>query len=1226
MSFEANVGQTDSQVQYLVRGGRQTLFLTASQAVLNVRAPLTGTPRAPRTRAELAAQNSHNASLHMVYRNSQAPSSIEALDPLPGKVNYFLGRDASKWHTDIATYGRIAYRNIYPKVDLVYYGNQGALEYDFVAQPGADVNAIQVQFQGAQAIHLSSEGDLILDTKAGTVRWKKPVVYQDDHGVRRPVAANYRVGKNFGVEFAVARYNHKLPLVIDPILVWSTYLGGNAADLVDAQNIFADSTGIYTAGITYSTNFPETDETILEGTYNVFVTKFNPQGSALIYSTYLGGSVEDGENAFVVGSDGSLYVTGFTDSYNFPVYNAVQPYLYGVENAFVSHLTPAGNQLYFSTFLGGSGSVDENGDSLGDDAYSIALDSSANVYISGSTASYDFPVTEGALQTSFGGGNYDAFITKLNPTGNAFVYSTYLGGSGDEQAQNPSIGSAPPKINFVYGNWIRVDSAGDAYIGGVTTSTNFPTTAGAYSRVNQGGGGDGFVSKVAPNGGSLIYSTLIGGNGFDAVCTINIDSSGNVLMAGVTGPNTTTGVNNFPTTPGAFQRVYGGGAEDGFAAHLDPTGSTLLYSTLFGGEDQEAYMGADVAPNGDVVLSGITYSNNIPVTPGTYQATYGGSGDIFISLFDGAITSLVDSTYFGTSGLDEGGARFGLSSTDLLVSGRTTSNAFPTTAGAYDRIYNGGDYDAILARFTASPACAYSISPTSASPSSAAGSGTISVGATAGCPWGAASNVSWLSVTAGSPASGTGSMSYSVQANPGGARTGAITVAGQTYTVTQAGAAQCTFSLSPVNASLPSLGGPTATSLTASAPTCGWTATSNSSWISLTSAASGTGSATVSMSVAANTTSSPITGSITVAGIQFDVTVAAPGSSTCSFSFLPLSASLPPTGTSTVETCPNSSGQPNCGVLPEAPASVLVTPGGNCGAWTAASSNPEFLQITSGANGSGSGAVGYTLLNNTHNGQQNYTITVSSAAGSAAYAVTEGGSGDSEVYRQVYALYEQLLGRDPDPGGFAFWTGTGGAGLGQMADSFLTSPEAFNSDFAVMATYQAATGAAPSFAQFTAAVARLRAGAQTVAGLFNSLTAAGYSSTNLYQNLLGRAPTGADSACINTGLSTCFQTIVGYPSSTTPVGAPSNEFQSTGIYHSVDHTNGLYATMIYFVTLSRDPDPSGLAFWTGVANSGGPGLLFQGSAGYATRIQILGPGTPNQGFIGSTEFQGLFAN
>ena len=375
---------------------------------------------------------------------------------------------------------------------------------------------------------------------------------------------------------------------------------------------------------------------------------------------------------------------------------------------------------------------------------------------------------------------------------------------------------------------------------------------------------------------------------------------------------------------------------------------------------------------------------------------------------------------------------------------------------------------------------------------------------------------------------------------------------------------------------------------------------------------------------AANASSASTT--VTMSGAESVTANFSGGSSSCSFSFNPASASLPATGTSTVETCPNSSGQPNCGVAPETPQTFMVTPSGTCGPWTATSSNPEFLQITSSAPGSGPGTVGFTLLNNTHTGQQSYSVTVASGSASAVYTVTEAGSGDSQVYREVYALYEQLLGRDPDPGGFAFWTGSGGAGLGQMADSFLTSPEAFNSGFAVMAAYQAATGAPPTFAQFTAAVTSIRAGAQTVPGLFNGLIGAGYAAGNLYQNLLGRVPTGADSACINTGLSACFQALIGYPSSITPVGAANNEFQSTGIYHAVDHTNGLYVQMIYYVTLSRDPDPGGFAFWTGVANSGGAGILFQGSAGLATRIQILGPGTPNQGFIGSSEFQGLFAN
>ncbi|HTX36333.1 MAG TPA: DUF4214 domain-containing protein [Bryobacteraceae bacterium] len=352
---------------------------------------------------------------------------------------------------------------------------------------------------------------------------------------------------------------------------------------------------------------------------------------------------------------------------------------------------------------------------------------------------------------------------------------------------------------------------------------------------------------------------------------------------------------------------------------------------------------------------------------------------------------------------------------------------------------------------------------------------------------------------------------------------------------------------------------------------------------------------------------------------------------TCTLALSEGTASLPATGTSTVETCPNGSGQPNCGVTPEVPASFAVTPSGACGAWTATSSNPAILQITPGsASGNGAGAVGFTLLNNTHTVAQSYTIAVTSGTVSATYTVTEAGSGDNEVYRQVYALYEQLLGRDPDPTGFAFWTGEGGTALGQMADSFLTSPESFNSDFAVMAVYQAATGAAPSYAQFTAAVTAIRAGTQTVPGLFNSLINGSYSATTLYQNLLNRAPTATEISDANgAGLASWLETLIGYPSSTTPVGATNNEFQSTGTYHTTlaaDHSNALYVQMLYYVILSRNPDLSGLAFWEGVANSGGPGILFQGNAGLSTRIQILGPGTPNQGFIGSTEFQGLFAN
>ena len=346
--------------------------------------------------------------------------------------------------------------------------------------------------------------------------------------------------------------------------------------------------------------------------------------------------------------------------------------------------------------------------------------------------------------------------------------------------------------------------------------------------------------------------------------------------------------------------------------------------------------------------------------------------------------------------------------------------------------------------------------------------------------------------------------------------------------------------------------------------------------------------------------------------------------SSCSLSLTATAVNLPATGTSTPSTCPDSN-QPACGFLPEAPLSFTVLPSAACGAWIATSSNPAFLQMLSGTGGSGAGAIGFRALANTRTTPRNATITVTSGSTSADYVVTQAGSPDSLTYREVYALYGQLLGRNPDSGGFAFWSGLGGVGLGQMADSFLTSPEAFGSDFAVMAAYQAALGTPPTYSQFTGALTAIQAGTQTVSGLYRSLIAANYTAANLYQNLLNRQPLGNEIAAANAaGLPSWFQTLIGYPAGAT-IGAANNEFQSTGNYRT-DHTNTLYIRMLYLAILNRDPDPGGFNFWLGIANAGGPGILFQGSAGFNTRIQILGAGTANEGFVGSPEFQGLFAN
>ncbi|HTS51163.1 MAG TPA: DUF4214 domain-containing protein [Bryobacteraceae bacterium] len=344
----------------------------------------------------------------------------------------------------------------------------------------------------------------------------------------------------------------------------------------------------------------------------------------------------------------------------------------------------------------------------------------------------------------------------------------------------------------------------------------------------------------------------------------------------------------------------------------------------------------------------------------------------------------------------------------------------------------------------------------------------------------------------------------------------------------------------------------------------------------------------------------------------------------CTLNLTATATNLPATGTSTPASCPDPN-QSACGFLPEVPLSFTVLPSATCGAWTATSSNPAFLQVISGGGGNGTGSVSFRALVNTHAAQRNATITVASGTASAAYTVTQAGSPDSLTYREVFALYEQLLGRDPDASGFAFWNGMGGMGVGQTADSFLTSAEAFGSDFAVMAAYQAALGTPPTYAQFTGAVAAIRAGSQTVSGLFSSLITANYTAANLYQNLLNRQPLTNESSAANAaGLPAWFLTLIGYPAGAT-IDAANNEFQSTGSYRT-DHTNALYVQMLYFVILNRDPDQSGLSFWLGVANGGGAGVLFQGAPGFNTRIQLLGTGTTNEGLIGSPEFQGMFGN
>src|SRR5712691_3292520 len=557
LSFEANRGQSDSQVKFLARGPEHTLFLTSTEAVLVVtkREPPAREPAAHGRPAQRGPAT--GTVLRMAFAGADPTARVTGVEELPGKASYFIGNNPTRWRPNVPTYAKVRYADVYQGIDLIYYGTHRQLEYDVIVRPGADPNRIVLDFQGADNVEVDAQGDLVLHTAAGAIRQRKPVIYQEVGGVRTEIAGGYVLTGARQVGFQVAAYDRRRPLVIDPVLVYSTYLGGSDGDQADA--IAVDAAGnAYVTGFTDSTNFPTTPgafQTTFGGGADAFVTKLNPAGNGLVYSTYLGGSFTDRGLGIAVDAAGNAYVTGFTDSTNFPTTPGAFQTTFGggFSDAFVTKLNPTGTGLVYSTYLGGSTT---------DLGRGIAVDAAGNAYVTGATDSTNFPTTSGAFQTTFGGG-FDAFVTKLNPGGTGLVYSTYVGGSSSDVA----IG-------------IAVDGSGSVYVTGTTFSTNFPTTTAAF-QTTRVGFNDGFVTKLNPTGTGLVYSTLLGGSNdtgsADQPSGIAVDGSGNAYVTG------STGSTDFPTTPGAFQTASGGGGGDAFVTKLNPTGAALVYSTYLGG-------------------------------------------------------------------------------------------------------------------------------------------------------------------------------------------------------------------------------------------------------------------------------------------------------------------------------------------------------------------------------------------------------------------------------------------------------------------------------------------------------------------------------------------------------------------------------------------------------------------------------------------------------------------
>jgi hypothetical protein len=719
-------------VKFLSRGSGYGLFLTADGAVLGLCGGASETGAEP-SRA-LKPANCETVRLQVVGARPSAPPRGEG--QLSGTANYFIGRDPAKWRVGIPMYDQVRYAGIYPGIDLVYYGNHRRLEYDFVARPGANLNQIRLRFDGARGIERAGR-DLLVKTAHGELVLEMPQIYQLVDGRRVSVEGRFALLGKRTAGFRLGPYDHTRELTIDPALDYSTYLGGSGGD--SGKAIAIDASGnAYIAGQTYSTDFPITSgawQTTNNGAakhvFNAFVTKLNADGTALVYSTYLGGSggnqaFAQGDAAVAIAVDGSgnAYVTGLSGSEDFPVTaGALQAKNKAAANgditAFVAKLNPAGTSLVYSTYLGGSGTA-ANAPFAGDTGTSIAVNSAGEAYVAGSTYSTDFPVTAGALQginNSAATGGNNGFVTRLNAAGTGLVYSTYLGGSGS----SAGIPFASDTCNA-----ISLDAAGDAYVTGQTLSKDFPVTASALQTRMAASGADGanaFVSELDPAGNSLVYSTYLGGSLIDAANAIAVDAAGDAYVAGLTYSS------DFPVTAGAYQAVNNGAADhstNGFVSKLNPAGSALLYSTYLGGRGGQVNLtstvgfeagdqinGLAIDGAGNAFVTGETASPDFPVTAAAYQAVnqnqapgcpvgcYGGF-NAFVTELNPAGSALNYSTYLGGNGfnptnpadenIEEGDEALGLAVDifdSVYVTGNAESGNFPVTAGSFQPAIHG---------------------------------------------------------------------------------------------------------------------------------------------------------------------------------------------------------------------------------------------------------------------------------------------------------------------------------------------------------------------------------------------------------------------------------------------------------------------------------------------------------------------------------------------------------
>ncbi|MGC2163926.1 MAG: SBBP repeat-containing protein [Silvibacterium sp.] len=753
MTFEANNGQTDSQVKFLARAPGYTLFLTDKEAVLSL--PESTPAQTGRSTSIFPVPHpisSHTSKRARIVRlkfvGGNTPTTIAGRGQLPGTSNYFIGNDPKQWHTNVPDYSAVEYRGLYSGVDAVFHGNQQRLEYDFMVAPGADLHAIGLDVEGAERLRIDSRGNLALHVGQSELKFKKPVVYQEVAGRRREIAGSFVLRGPHRIGFSLGSYDRSLPLVIDPTLVYSTYLGGSYQDVGKA--IAVDSYGdTYVTGSAASTDFPVTSgafETAYNYTITGFVSELNPSGSALIYSSYFGTpynpEVSEGQTVvtgIAVDAQGDAYMTGYVspasgEPISFPTTPGAFETSSSTGSAFVAELNPTGTALVYSTLLSGT-------ETKGSDAttgFGIALDVDGNAYVTGTTSSPTYPTTTGAFQTQGCttpcGGN--GFITKVSAGGSSLSYSTYLG-----------TGSNKPQA-------IAVDSSGNAYVVGETEATTFPVTSGAFQTTS----GDAlalFVTKLNSTGTALSYSTFLNGsNGTSSgeALAVAVDASGYAYVTGHVSDS------NFPTTPGAYQTRLLDEA-DAFVTKVNLTGSALEYSTYLPG-GTTGY-GIQVNSSGEAYVAGNQDGADLPTTPDAFQTTAPTTTtNGFLTVFNADGSGLVYSTYLGVATSNDYGDQsdvFGIaldSDGNAYLTG-SAPEGFPTTSGALKTTLTPGvgsaayPTNAIVMKITFAGSTTLSISPATLD----AGTAGVSYGPVTFTATGATGTVAFA-VTTGSLPSG----------------------------------------------------------------------------------------------------------------------------------------------------------------------------------------------------------------------------------------------------------------------------------------------------------------------------------------------------------------------------------------------------------------------------------------------------------------------------------------